>query len=64
LGFEKKGLNVRSAYAPEVSCEERNNGFGEKRKRKLQEIPGNGDAVIGGDIKVHVSNESMRALSI
>lgn len=57
--FEDKVLNVVSGNAPaQISCEERNKEeFWWVMDEVVQGIPGNGYAVISGDMNGHVSSK-------
>ncbi|XP_050521934.1 uncharacterized protein LOC126894745 [Daktulosphaira vitifoliae] len=59
LIFEEKVLNVISAYAPQVGCSEIDKEvFWREMDEVMQDVPGNEDAVIGGDMNEDVNNDS------
>ncbi|XP_050528181.1 uncharacterized protein LOC126898283 [Daktulosphaira vitifoliae] len=58
LIFEEKVLNVISAYAPEVGCDEINKEvFWREMDEVMQGVSGNEDAMIGGDMNGNEGNE-------
>ncbi|XP_050521633.1 uncharacterized protein LOC126894562 [Daktulosphaira vitifoliae] len=58
LIFEEKVLNVISAYAPQVECDEIDmEVFCREMDEEMQGVPGNEDVVIGGDMNGHIGNE-------
>ena len=55
LCFQGKMINIFTAYAPQVGCdEEEKNSFWEDMNRELSEIPVEERVIIGGDLNGHV----------